>query len=277
MFKSIPPIVLMLAASVTLCAQEPDYPYPGGEKADTTASVFAPGMVSGPAQEYGLTADRAWSEIYFTRLEGDQSVVMVTLRAGGSWSEPVPASFSGEFIDAHPLLTPDGQRLLFVSRRPCPGAQQALNVWVVERTPDGWSAPEPLGRPVTEQTVHAPSVASSGNIYATGLVRLRFSGDRYTSPEPLVPPLTGSHPAIASDESFLVFSAGRDGGFGSNDLYVVFREDDGTWSQPKNLGAGVNTESVESSPTLSNDGSFLFFSRRDDIWWVDAEVIQAVR
>jgi len=277
MMKSRTSFVLMLAASVTLNAKEADNRYPGGERADTTASVFAPGLVSGPAQEYGLTVDRVWSEIYFTRLEGDESVVMVTLRTGDAWSQPAPASFSGEFIDAHPYLTPDGERLFFVSRRPCPGARQALNVWVVRRTREGWSTPVSLGRPVIDQTVHAPSVASSGNIYATGLVRLRFSGERYTSPEPLSPPVIGSHPAISPDESFLVFSARRDGGFGSNDLYVVFREDDRTWSEPKNLGAGVNTESVESSPTLSNDGEFLFFSRHGEIWWVDAEVIQSAR
>jgi Tol biopolymer transport system component len=202
---------------------------------------------------------------------------MVSLRAGNAWSNPVPTSFSGEQNDAHPWLTPDGQRLFFISRRPCPGAKQALNVWVVQRTGEGWSDPESLGRPVTEQTVHAPSVAASGTIYATGLVRLRFSGQRYTAPEQLSPSVKGSHPAIAPDESFLVFSARRSGGLGSNDLYVVFRQEDGSWGEPRNLGPGVNTESVESSPTLSNDGKILFFSRREDIWWVDAWVIEAVR
>jgi hypothetical protein len=277
----MPKVTILLVAvamvSSLVSAQGSDSQYPGGKSPGAIASVFAPGLVSGPAQEYGLSVTAGWSEIYFTRLEGDQAVIMVTTRRGESWSDPVPTSFSGQHIDGHPCLLADGQQLYFISRRPCPGAKQALNVWKVDRTGEGWSDPRSLGPPVTNQTVHAPSVSSSGNIYATGLVRLRYSENRYQPPERLSPDIKGSHPAVAPDDSFIVFGARREGGFGSKDLYVTFKQENGTWGPPKNLGEGVNTGSVESSPSLSLDGKFLFFSRQEDIWWVDARIIQSVR
>jgi hypothetical protein len=234
-------------------------------------------LVSSAAQEYGLSVNEDWTEVYFTRLSDERSVIMTIRRTGDTWSSATPASFSGQYIDAHPWMVPGGDRIYFVSRRPCPGAQQALNVWLVERSATGWTVPRSLGSPVTDQTVHAASVGMSGAIYASGLIQLRRVGDKYLAAEPLTPDIKGSHPAVSPDESFLIFSARRAGGFGGNDLYVIFRQPDGSWGDPRNLGSGVNTEHVESSPTLSLDGRYLFFSRQEDIWWVDTAVIVAVR
>ena len=252
-------------------------PFPGQSPPGLTAEVFLPGIVSGPAQEYGLAVTRDWSEAYFTRLEGESSSIMWMRRSDRGWSTPTPATFSDSDNDSHPWLSPDGSRIFFVSRRPCPGASQAMNLWVAERTDDGWGAAYSPGPPVTDQTMHAPSVAASGTLYATGIIRLRPVANGYGAAERLSPDIRGGHPAVAPDESFLVFSARRAGGLGGADLYVTFARPGGTWSAPVNLGPGVNTESVESSPTLSTDGRFLFFSRHDDIWWVDSSIIEALR
>ena len=51
---------------------------------------------------------------------------------------------------------------------------------------------------------------------------------------------------IAPDESYLIFSSDRPGGYGKyNDIYITFRKKDGTWTEPKNLGydfrdSGIN-------------------------------------
>jgi len=84
---------------------------------------------------------------------------------------------------------------------------------------------------------------------------------------------------IAPGGSFLVFTAvGRDDGHGSGDLYVSFRDPAGQWLPAINMGGTINTPSSEFCPTLSPDGRYFFFTSRrqgtDDIYWVDAEVIQ---
>lgn len=276
--------MVVVAAILTMLAIASTSPIPACdsmlvrlEPPDTTPEVFLPDIVSGPAQEYGLTVTEDWTEVYFTRLEGNRSTIMMMICTDDGLHLPVTAPFSGRFIDGHPSLLPDGQRMVFVSRRPCPGAKQALNPWMVERTESGWSAPKSLGKPVIDQTVHAPSFSSIGTIFASGIIMLRASEEGYLPAEKLSPDIEGYAPAIASDESFLVFSARRGGGFGGTDLYVAFAAPDGSWGEPKNLGAGINTEHVEGSPTLSLDGRYLFFSRHQDIWWVSTDAILKLR
>jgi hypothetical protein len=247
------------------------------EPPGTTAVVFLPGIVSGPAQEYGLTVTEDWSEIYFTRDEGGRPTIMKMTCTSEGLHLPVAAPFSGRYIDGHPCLLPDGQRMVFVSRRPCPGAGQALNPWIVERTESGWSAPQSLGRPIIDQTVHAPSFSSMGTIFASGIIRFERAKEGYLPAERLSPDIEGYAPAIARDESFLVFSVRRSDGFGGTDLYVAFAASEGSWGEPRNLGVGINTEHVEGSPTLSLDGRYLFFSRHEDIWWVSTKAIEKLR
>ncbi len=276
--------MVVIAAVLTIFATASASPFPACDSMlvrlgppDTTPRVFLPDIVSGPAQEYGLTVTEDWSEVYFTRDEGERPTIMMLTCTDDGLHLPVAAPFSGRFIDGHPSLLPDGQRMVFVSRRPCPGAKQALNPWMVKRTEGGWSAPQSLGKPVIDQTVHAPCFSSIGTIFASGIIEFRASDQGYLPAEKLSPDIEGYAPAIAPNESFLVFSARRSGGFGGTDLYVAFAAPDGSWREPQNLGAGINTEHVEGSPTLSLDGRYLFFSRHQDIWWVSTDVIEKLR
>ena len=45
-----------------------------------------------------------------------------------------------------------------------------------------------------------------------------------------------------------------------NDLYVSFRQEDGSWTRPVGIGSGVNTEYSEASPFLASDTKTLYFA-----------------
>jgi outer membrane protein OmpA-like peptidoglycan-associated protein len=65
---------------------------------------------------------------------------------------------------------------------------------------------------------------------------------------------------LSSDGSYMYFTAcNRPGGMGNCDLYFSSLKD-GKWSEPYNLGAPVNTNRWESTPSISADGRTLFFS-----------------
>jgi outer membrane protein OmpA-like peptidoglycan-associated protein len=49
---------------------------------------------------------------------------------------------------------------------------------------------------------------------------------------------------------------------GEKDIYVSFKNDDGTWSSPKNLGPDINTAENETSPFLAPDGETVYFSTK---------------
>jgi len=68
------------------------------------------------------------------------------------------------------------------------------------------------------------------------------------------------HPFISPDEDYLIFDANRPEGFGGNDLYISFKQPDGSWSKAVNLGETINSESSDMRAFVSPDGRYLFFS-----------------
>jgi hypothetical protein len=69
-----------------------------------------------------------------------------------------------------------------------------------------------------------------------------------------------SQACISCDGRVLYFASNRPGGLGGTDIWVSVKQKDGTWSNPSNLGAPINTDKDEESPFISNDGNRLFFS-----------------
>lgn len=94
-----------------------------------------------------------------------------------------------------------------------------------------------------------------------------------------------AHPFIAPDESYIMWDGRKDGGFGSSDIYISFRQQDGAWGRAMNLGDEVNTDAWEAEARVTPDGKFLFFNRNVgsdnyenvDIFWVDAQIIENLR
>ena len=79
--------------------------------------------------------------------------------------------------------------------------------------------------------------------------------------------------SISADGKIMVFTSceGRDS-FGSCDLFITKKEGD-KWSIPQNLGPNINSNFWDSQPSLSSDGSKLFFSSerpfgfgKKDLW-----------
>lgn len=69
-----------------------------------------------------------------------------------------------------------------------------------------------------------------------------------------------SQACISCDGRVLYFASNRPGGLGGTDIWVTVKQKDGSWSNPSNLGAPINTDKDEESPFISNDGNRLFFS-----------------
>ena len=242
------------------------------------AEILGPRTVSTAAPEFAASIDAEGTELYFNRASDDRSelVVLVSRRLDGAWGEAEAVAFStGAFRDVDPFVTADGSRLFFSSDRPDAGETEPgdFDIWFVERAADGdWGEPVNLGAPVnTAGTEIYSTLARNGNLYfgsdrggEGGLYRSRFADGAYGEPEPLV--FVGgdawsdaSNPAIAPDESFLVFSADRDDGLGGSDLYVSFRQEDG-WTQPRRLAEPVSSAFADFAPTVSWDGRHLFWT-----------------
>jgi Tol biopolymer transport system component len=181
-----------------------------------------------------------------------------------------------------PTLTIDGHRLFFVSDRPGGVGQQDLYVSRRRNKRDdfGWEPPINLGAAVNSaENDYTPSLLEDET---TGRVELYFSSDRlggagnadiYTSTitqdgefQSAVPvvelstPFIDERPNIRKDGLEMFFNSNRPGSVGATDLWVSTRESTShPWSPPVNLGSAVNTSSGEFRPSLSFDGTTLYF------------------
>ncbi|MGB7295766.1 MAG: ankyrin repeat domain-containing protein [Candidatus Aminicenantales bacterium] len=218
--------------------------------------------------------------------------LLMMKRIDGRWTAPAWAPFSGpNGEDDVPFFSPDGKRIYFISRRPLPAETQrgSEKIWYADRTAAGWSKPRPLDPTVNEHDMHWEfSLDKDKNLYFAGqasdslgmgdIYLARFVSGKYEKPvnlgEPINSPGAETSPFIALDGSYLLFSR-------QYDLWVSFRDADGTWTAPVKLGPEVNSPSIELCPIVTADGKYLFFlSQRDGeshAYWVRADVIERLR
>ncbi len=278
-----------------------------------SAGIFSAGVISDANEQWRITFTLDGNTAYFAESVEffpftRKATIYVSHYIDGKWSAPVVAPFSGTHSDIDPFISPDGQRLYFSSIRPVGGAVRGdIDLWLVERTASGWSAPIHLGPEVNSQADELyPSASADGTLYfASGPARpepggnfdiysAARSGDGFAPRKPLGsgvntassgpgPNLQAAwefNPEISADGKTLVFTSLRPGGFGLGDLYVSYLEK-GVWTAARNLGPRVNTDADEYHPTLSRDQRELYFVRRmrnkGDFYRISTRVIQVFR
>jgi WD40-like Beta Propeller Repeat len=203
----------------------------------------------------------------------------------GVWSKPEILPFSGRYRDTDPVIAPDGESILFASDRPVGGRDlHRWSIWrarMKKRNATGgeggsgalWEEPELVpGAVNSEGSQVFASIAANGNIYfassrKTGdydVFRAKLVDGEYKEAEELGP-LNGPgidtfEAVIAPDESYLLLgSFGREGGYGSSDIFVSFRKQDG-WGKPINLGPQINGRARDYSPRISGNREWLYFT-----------------
>jgi Tol biopolymer transport system component len=271
--------------------------YFGQEPPGLIPKLFAPGVVSTEADELNCVFTPDGTELYFTEKVAGRNTLMTMSLVGNVWSERTILGFSGKHSDVDPFVTADGNALYFSSKRPLVknGPAKDSDLWYVERTGEGkW------GDPIHTGTLNTPgkddyytSITSDGTLYFSqfdsrgngDIYRSRRDVRGYSAPERIGDPIStefNEHdPFVAPDESYLIFTSNRPGGFGRGDLYISFKEAGMPWTKPENMGKPINSSGYDFCPMMSPDGRYLFFTRFEngngDIYWVDARVIKGQR
>jgi hypothetical protein len=250
-------------------------------------TIFAPGVISGPADDLCPAFTPDTTTVYFAR----ERTILVSHRVGESWSEPEIAPFSGVWGDSAPAMAPDGSFLLFVSNRPASAGGAALdgewgyptrlqfagrggNLWRVDRRGDSWSDPVRLPDAINRgSAVFEPWIVADGSLYFMDahlpgrfrLYRSQYAAGVYQDPVPL-PFGDGTwsdvDTTVAPDESFLVLASTRPPvapDTQTHGLFIAFRRGD-TWGDLVYLGAAISPVGADQiQPRLGPDHRMLYF------------------
>lgn len=217
-------------------------------------------------------------------------------------AENLPPPVNSPYADFCP--TPiGGKYLFFVSTRPHPDACGAGDMYLTRYNPaHGWEEPLNLG---CAETGEGPNTAgaefSPSLVEAEGRTFLFFSSTGYTAahdlmvsemePDGSFPPavpvseLNTEHddrmPNVSKDGLEIVYSSSRptwgDGqaAHGSFDVYYAWRESlDDPFSEPINLGPGVNTAEAETRSSFSWDRERVHFGRSGEIYVTEREKLR---
>lgn len=249
-------------------------PYLGQKPPGLIPELFAPDIIQTEHREAEAAFTPDLKEFYFRRRGGEykNNTLVVIQYKDNRWTESVVPPRAGE-----PFISTDN-KMLYLGNK------------YRERTNSGWSEVKSLGAPFDDIPIMRITVSSQGTYYfdeATETGPIRYSrlidGKRE---EPLTVEIEmgdwNAHPFIAPDESYLIWDDQRESGYGGADLYISFRQQDGSWGAGIGLGDKINTEFGEAYGSVSPDGKYFFFHRgfggdRGDIYWVDAQIIENLR
>ena len=209
---------------------------------DRKTGVWSPAqVVPGLSSPYRNEAPTSVSGDGRTMLVFVEGRMCFSVRGPQGWSEPrpLPRHLQLGNWQADAMITADGSALLFAANYPAEEEEKAsLNIFVSERTENGWGTPYSIGSVIN----------------TAGMERSPFL-----------------HP----DMKTLYFSSDREGTIGDLDVWVSHRLVDtcwNCWAEPENLGSTINTVGRDCWYKISADGKTAFYAqkngRRHDIYSV---------
>ncbi len=154
----------------------------------------------------------------------EQEDFYVSYRQRDHWQKafPMPGILNSKGNEGAQTITADGRTMIFTA---CDreGGVGGCDLYITYLEGNTWTEPENMGQAVNSTT-------------------------------------WDSQPAVSSDGRMLFFTSARPGGKGNKDIWVSYKQANGQWSEPENLGDSINTSEEDISPFIHPDGVSLYFS-----------------
>jgi len=256
-------------------------PYLGQKPPGLTPEIFAPGIVSiDKYSEFVCIFSPGAMECVFDCYGDDEypsGAVFITKVENGKWIKPEIHELFAKFGEVFlPTLSPDGQYWFFTSKTlPVPeGTKIIIPMYFIKKTATGWTEPE-----YVTQSIHA-SATLDGTVY--------LNSGREIKPHPgfkAIVDLSESvkfdagHSVISPDGSYLIFDNRTLPRHGDCRLFVSYKNEDGSWTDPVSLGKHIKQDAF--CAWITFDGKYIFFHSQDNtkgnLYWVSAEIIQILK
>ncbi len=163
--------------------------------------------------------------LFFTVNKSGNFDIYTSDDVNGKWTEPASVGNTindPKLWDSQPSVAPDGKTLYFASFRD--SISMTSDIYVTKKDEEGkWGKPQPLPSPINTK------------------------GNEKT-------------PFMHPDNKTFYFSSDALPGMGGYDIYMSKWKDDGSWSEPINVGYPINTEADEVGFFVSTDGKKGYFA-----------------
>lgn len=265
------------------------------KKVDTVAALGRMLNVIIPLTSYKVKAVKlvlntarikGWNHIDAIGISGSEVPVKAEINLGTTISGEIKKENLGTAINTKaeeisPVISPDGKTLYF-TRSPHPenvGRAEAQDVWYATiRADKQWNKAVNIGAPINNDDQNSSfSITPDGNtmllnnVYLpNGKMKRGLSVTKKTNTGWEFPKEVKinnyyndseySEFTLAQNGLVLIMTVQRKDTYGRKDLYVSFLKPDNTWTEPRNMGAKVNTAEDETSPFIASDGVSLYYS-----------------
>lgn len=286
-------ILVLSLFNILVKAQEKATKYLNQTPPSSHPEIFAPNLISKKGEyEFGSVFNKTGTEFFYGVNNNGKEEIRYSKLDGNSWSNPITLLSHPRYGYNDPFLSPDEKRLYFISQSTLNGKDKKddYDIWYTEKTNDGWSEPINAGPKINSQAdEYYVSFTNKGTMYFSSnrsgksfdVYYSKFLENNFKEPIPLGDAInTANYEAdvfIDPNESYIIFCANRPSGYGQGDLYISFKNNDGTWSKSKNMGSLINTSNHELCPFVTKDGRYFFYTSNQDIYWVDANVLENFR
>jgi len=216
-----------------------------------------------------LTVDQ--QSLIYTGRNRDENIYVSRLGENGEWGMPSPISnnINTDLNEGACTISANGRILIFTS---CQGRRGfgSCDLYITYKEGNDWTVPENLGIDVNSSSWDVqPTLSADGRtLYfvsdrpgGVGKKDIWKSSkgddDRWSSPvnlgAPVNTPLDEISPFIHVNGESLYFSSKGHAGMGGFDIFMS-EENEGTWSEPINLGYPLNDRYDQVSLYISSDG-----------------------
>ncbi|RYC67631.1 OmpA family protein [Spirosoma sordidisoli] len=192
---------------------------------------------------------------------------------------------NSEYNEINPMISPDG-RTLYFARISHPnnthGDKGSQDIWFsdFDEASKKWGPARRMGFPLNKdeyncaysitpdgQTMLIKGQYNNGTYETRGFSLSKKTANGWSPPQKIdIPGYVNMSKGqfdcgfLSADGKVLLMAFSEKKNSKEDDLYVSFRQKDGSWTKPMELGVEVNTKFTETTPFLAPDGATLYFS-----------------
>lgn len=214
---------------------------------------------------------------------GDARINLIDNPINGYVKENLGDNINGEKSDRSPVISPDGKTLYYIKEGYpfIEGEDRGSEVYVstYNEENNSWSKAENIGAPINnlannsvigvsadnQTLIVSKTYNTDGTSKGGGMSITNRTANGWEVPREIVIQNYKNKNkyaqfCMAADNNVLLMCIEMEDSRGDLDLYVSFKQEDGTYSTPKNVGDVINTKYQDGTVFIASDNKTIYFS-----------------